>query len=171
MLLRRSCERPCSRFHVREVEVAEHVGNQREALIHHGMPERQDAGLLAGHVAPTRRRRRRGIQQRPQEAAGIRRDVLQIGVLNQRENRRTASWIAVRTAAPLPRFRSCRKRRTCGNPAASAGGSHWCRRSSSRLRSPVPAPGSRATEQTEPARYNVPQRCARCRPASGSTAS
>ena len=38
-------------FHVREVEVAEHVGDQGEALVDHGMPERQDAGLLAGHVA------------------------------------------------------------------------------------------------------------------------
>src|ERR1019366_8801867 len=66
-------------FHVGKVEVAEHVGNQREALIHHGMPEQQDAGLLAGHVTRPKDGVGVAVQQRPQQARIFGRIVLQIG--------------------------------------------------------------------------------------------
>jgi hypothetical protein len=72
-------------FHVREVEIAEHVGNQGEALIDHGVPEGEDARLFAGKVARAEDGVGVAIQQRAEEAGILGGIVFQIGVLDQGE--------------------------------------------------------------------------------------
>jgi hypothetical protein len=70
------------------------------------MPERQDAGLLTGHVARTEDRVGMAGQQRPQQARVFGGVVFQVGILNQREIAGSLFnfSMAVRTAAPFPQF-------------------------------------------------------------------
>ena len=72
-------------FHVGEVEVAEHVGNQGEALVDGGVPERQDAGLLAGHVARAEDGVGVAVEERLEQAGVLGGIVLEVGVLNERK--------------------------------------------------------------------------------------
>ena len=54
-------------LHVGQVQVGEHVGDQREGLVDHRVPERQDAGLFAGQVARAEYRVGVAVEQRLQQ--------------------------------------------------------------------------------------------------------
>jgi len=72
-------------LHVGDVEVGEHVGNEREALVDFRVPEGQHAGLLAGQVAGAEYGVGVPVQKRPQQARVFRRVVLEVGVLDDGE--------------------------------------------------------------------------------------
>ena len=72
-------------LHVRQVQIAEHVGDQRQALVDHGVPEGQHARLLAGHVARAEDRVGVAVEQRPEQARIFRGIVFEVGVLDEGE--------------------------------------------------------------------------------------
>ena len=80
-----SAENLVTGFHVRQVEIAEHVGNHREPLVDHGVPEGQHARLIAGEVARAEDRVGVPIQQWTQQAGIFTGVVFQVGVLDQRK--------------------------------------------------------------------------------------
>ena len=96
-----------ARLHIREIKVTEHVRGQRETLVNHRVPEGKHACLLAGHVAGAK----------DSVGAAIQQQAHQLWVIGGSYSR-SASWmsekspeacsVALRTAAPLPRFRSGR---------------------------------------------------------------
>jgi hypothetical protein len=72
-------------LHVRQVQIAEHVGNQGEPLVDHGVPEGQHADLFAGHVARAEDGIGAAIEQRAQQARIFARIVLEVGILHDGE--------------------------------------------------------------------------------------
>src|SRR5579864_5288047 len=89
-------------LHVGHIQIAEHVGNQRQVFVDHRMPVRQHAALLARHVPRSEHRIRPPVEQRTQQLHIFVRIVFEIGVLHQAEiPRRMRDRRPHRRALPL----------------------------------------------------------------------